>query len=156
MLVYRAIDVLWHTDKCAFNLFHSPVSDFLIPEDNSLSNLDALRGVLWRSPLSEGATSFLSAAFTFNAEALLRELYSGMIDTGFVLDWQYHSFAKNKLDRQSFHSCNKQRGGAKRRPFVYCSTPYTTCFKKSSLLASSEEGTFIFVGGVLTGASASK
>jgi hypothetical protein len=28
--------------------------------------------------MSESAENYLSAAFTFNAEALLRELYSGM------------------------------------------------------------------------------
>ena len=49
----------------------------MFQEDNSLSNLDALRGIFGAHPSSENAKSFLSAAFTFNAEALLRELYSG-------------------------------------------------------------------------------
>jgi|GEM_PF-6709287 len=48
------------------------------PDDNSLNNLDALRGVFGTRPRPGTLTNFLSAAFTFNAEALFRELYSGV------------------------------------------------------------------------------
>ncbi len=76
MLRYMQLIVLVAPPPCFAHCFYKPLS---VPDDNSLSKLGYVARGTWRSPWSESAVDFLSAVFTFNAEVLLRELYSGAV-----------------------------------------------------------------------------